>query len=35
MLDILPKDIIDTLFTILPITTKRNFIRWICQKKLD
>ena len=27
MLDILPKDIINTLFIILPITAKRNFIR--------
>ena len=27
MLDTLPKDIINTLFIILPITTKRNFIR--------
>ena len=27
MLETLPKDIIDILFTILPITSKRNFIR--------
>ena len=33
MLEILPKDIIDTLFTILPITAKRNFIR--CNQELN
>ena len=33
MLEILPKDIIDTLFAILPITDKRNFIR--CNHKLN
>ena len=33
ILEILPKDIIDILFTILPITSKRNFIR--CNRELN
>ena len=33
ILETLPKDIIDTLFAILPITTKRNFIR--CNRELN
>lgn len=33
MLDFLPKDIIDTLFEILSMTSKRNFIR--CNKELN
>ena len=33
MLETLPKDIIDILFTILPITAKRNFIR--CNRELN